>query len=432
MSVGASSIDQDLGSVHNSINGDSPKAAETTISLLRTLVDKVEQLEASLHGAQKRIASDHATMNSIDGGLKRVRTAGQSWQPMLTASNQETSCAEDEPFSAQDESQAEVEEAATVLEFLAWGRVKDANFVDDIRGNSDTPEAKSFAEDTLQAIEPWRHALPSSPAPAPEYCCTEAALVNSFQNLLPSQGQVIQMVEFHNDWLLWIHQSFQAPALAQLLNDFYNVDGGVILPSSSKLQWAALLFAILSATAGCAKPAHMMGWGFCEEEHEFKAKQWYQIALECMNAARYQQNHNLFSVQAITTLTICAHIIGLSNSQSILIASAIRIAQSLGLHRLKGEKEGYKIPTNNQEREAHIQLETGRRVWQQLLLQDWFSVPFSETYSVSPLHTTSKKPLNIDDNTFELLPPSSPTTVSYGNFVAEGTPNLTFLSRHEH
>jgi hypothetical protein len=163
----------------------------------------------------------------------------------------------------------------------------------------------------------------------------------------------------------------------------------------------------------------MMGWGFRRDEHGFRAKQWYQAAIECMNTAQYQENHNLFSVQTISTLTPCAHILGFSNTQSILIAAAIRIAQSLGLHRLRGEKREYKLPSSDQEKKAFIQLETGRRVWQQLLTQDWFSVPFSETYSVNPQHTTSKQPLHFDEKTFQPLPLSAPSTISYGNFCGD-------------
>jgi hypothetical protein len=226
------------------------------------------------------------------------------------------------------------------------------------------------------------------------------------------------MFEFHKDWQLWLHFSFHAPTVAAAIHEFYTKDRGVISPSSSKLQWLALLFAILAVTASNAKLENMIRWGFREDEQAFRAKQWYQAAVDCMNAARYQENHNLFSVQAICIMTMCAHSLGFSNSQSILLASAIRIAQSLGLHRVKGE---YKRPTNDLEMEAYIQLDTGRRVWLQLRTQDWFSVPFSETYSINPLHPTSELPLHVDEKTFELRPSSYPTIVSYGNFSAKCT-----------
>jgi len=57
--------------------------------------------------------------------------------------------------------------------------------------------------------------------------------------------------------------------------------------------------------------------------------------------------------------------LGLSNTQSVLLAGAIRIAQSLGLHRLGEEKPSQ----NRSERELRRRRkrETGRRIWGQLL-----------------------------------------------------------------
>jgi hypothetical protein len=410
--VAASSINQEFGPVTKSNNWESPSAAETTTSLLRALVDRIDRLEASLHGARKGVASDNILMNNTDYGLKPATTAGLS-----TASNQEHAYVEEEASSAQN-SQAEAEEAATVLEFLAWGRVKDANFADTIKKPGEVQEPEPFPEKkTLYTMRPSNPSLPS--ASTAEYFCTRTAVVTHLQEMLPNQIQVLQLFEFHREWLLWIHCSFHAPTVAEALEDFYSNDCGVISLSSSKLQWTALLFAILSVTAASAKPECMMRWRFREGEHGFQAKLWYQAAIECMNAARYQENHNIFSLQAIGTMTMCAHTLGFSNTQSILIASAIRIAQSLGLHRLKGERGEYKPPTNDREREAHIQLEAGKRVWQQLLTQDWFSVPFSETYSVNPLHTTSNQPYNFDEKTLELVPYSCPSILSYANFVFE-------------
>ena len=68
-----------------------------------------------------------------------------------------------------------------------------------------------------------------------------------------------------------------------------------------------------------------------------------------------------------------------SNSQSVLLASAVRIGHSLGLHRLSRPKKSAYDPDGDNLPET-IQKEVGRRVWQQLATQDWFSVPFSETY----------------------------------------------------
>jgi hypothetical protein len=116
---------------------------------------------------------------------------------------------------------------------------------------------------------------------------------------------------------------------------------------------------------------------------------------------------NRFSVQAIATLTIAAHPLGQSNSHSVMLASAVRIGQSLGLHRLVDEKAG-----------STIEREIGRRVWAQLCVQDWFSIPFSEAYLINPLYSSSSLPRNChDEDLLRTLPDSIPTITSYCRFL---------------
>lgn len=71
--------------------------------------------------------------------------------------------------------------------------------------------------------------------------------------------------------------------------------------------------------------------------------------------------------------------LGFSNSQSVMLASAVRIAHSLGLHRLTRPKKGGSELECETLAET-VQKELGRRLWEELATQDWFSVPFSETY----------------------------------------------------
>ena len=61
--------------------------------------------------------------------------------------------------------------------------------------------------------------------------------------------------------------------------------------------------------------------------------------------------------------------LGLSNTQSVLLAGAARIAQSIGLHRL-GE-ENISPKKSDSELRRRRKRETGRRVWGQLLSKSW-------------------------------------------------------------
>lgn len=89
----------------------------------------------------------------------------------------------------------------------------------------------------------------------------------------------------------------------------------------------------------------------------------------------------VYSIQTVTCMTICAHTLGFSNSQSTMLASAVRIAHSLGIHRLPPARSKKGTVDADAEIPSDIlQKEMGRRLWLQLASQDWFSVPFSETY----------------------------------------------------
>ena len=131
----------------------------------------------------------------------------------------------------------------------------------------------------------------------------------------------------------------------------------------------------------------------------------------CLNIACYIETHTIYSVQAIATLTIAAHILGKSSSQSVLLASAGRIAQNLGLHRL-GPESAVDTTSKTQVR----QREAGRRVFNQLCTQDWFQIPFSESYSLNPRFFQDARLLNCNDDDMIPKPLSIPTQASYCNY----------------
>ena len=87
--------------------------------------------------------------------------------------------------------------------------------------------------------------------------------------------------------------------------------------------------------------------------------------------------------------------------------AALRIAQNLGLQRLAQEPELDNFPTINAETSLSrenllIRREVGRRMWARMCTQDWFSIPFSDMYSINRQHFTTTRPRRIDDETMEL------------------------------
>lgn len=100
---------------------DPHRTGDEAISLLKTLVDRVEKLEASLHGAQKRVGADDYHVRSIDCGSRAVKIPKRSPYISPSLQSQDRIAAQNGPYSPSDDSQTAVEQAATVLEFLAWG-----------------------------------------------------------------------------------------------------------------------------------------------------------------------------------------------------------------------------------------------------------------------------------------------------------------------
>jgi hypothetical protein len=411
---------------------------ERLLSLVTSLSDRVQRLEAKVDGAQTPIQFNSA---NLDPSLSQdLRSSSQLERPAkrariqpdetvhLPTLNKNDQIAEDDS-AEQNDSDAEVEDAATVLEFLAWGRLKDSNLTNGIREPNLHDSAVRPDADVIQGVQAWG----SSPSSVPGGgAVLETLSVSQIQDLLLTKMQVFLLFEYHSDWLLFMHCAFHVPTFRKGLDRFYDDDQGVINMTSTGLQWASLLFAIMCGSMACARPRSIQKWGFKEEEQGVLARKWYQASIECLNAARYQQYHIIYSIQTIACSTFCAHILGFSNSQSVMLASAVRIAQSLGLHRLSSPRRRGQQPDITAD---VAQKELGRRLWQQLVTQDWFSVPFSETYCINPLHFSSEPPMHCDEETMQAIPRFQPSITTYGSFlfrVASLVPTLQDRSSEAH
>jgi hypothetical protein len=84
-------------------------------------------------------------------------------------------------------------------------------------------------------------------------------------------------------------------------------------------------------------------------------------------------------LQAIVLSTRVAHNLGRSDWNATLIGAAIRIAHCMGLHMIQGS--GEELLVNTKDGWFHcIETEIGRRCWNQLVIQDYFQIPFTGTY----------------------------------------------------
>ncbi|EXJ91833.1 hypothetical protein A1O3_00383 [Capronia epimyces CBS 606.96] len=304
----------------------------------------------------------------------------------------------------------DVDNAATVLEFLTWGRTKLSDY-------------------DLKALELLKEPHNAGPAAVPRDTGpdwdvsnslggTGAAQVSFLQLLLPSRAQVFQLVEYHINSILWYHGCFHGPTFYEELKTVYKRPSGLQIRDMD-LRWTALLFSVMAASMTCASEHLALSWGFKKTERAKLNRQWYKATVTCLNLADYMWRHHVYSVEAITVLTLSAHVLGFSNTQSTLLGAGLKIAQGLGLQRLGPDNEFSNTsgPLTPAQRDKVIKRETGRRLWSQLCIQDWFSIPFSEMYSVQKMHFTSLRPMTCDELTMEPLPDDVPSMVGFPNLL---------------
>lgn len=244
------------------------------------------------------------------------------------------------------------------------------------------------------------------------------------QMLFPSLDHIWRLVDYHELYLLWYHGCYHGPTLRWELN---NVLSSQEPPSSSivikglDLQWLALLFAVIAGSLTCATNRKLEQWGFSKREAVKLSTQWYKATITCLGLAEYTNNHSIYSVHAIATLTMSAHSLGRSSELSVLLGAALKIAQSLGLDRLchNPTLEEISPTTSEEQRYTLLQREIGRRLWSQLCVQDWMSLPFAESHSINPFHFTTTKPSSRSHLTMDPIPATFPTYISYGNYLFE-------------
>ncbi|KAL3477335.1 hypothetical protein BJX99DRAFT_226398 [Aspergillus californicus] len=263
----------------------------------------------------------------------------------------------------------EMGDAATILEFLAWGRRKNPELCDDLQSPGDVTAEHENDGGRI-------------PGMGPDRASAEAYL----QLLLPRRALLERLVAFHCDRVLWYHNSFEASRLQAEIDIFYRIAQGQPGHPSVDFQWLALLFAILCGALACA-PRHLaQSWGFPAWEQTSLAQRWFKAVSTCLHHADFTACHSQYAIQAVATLTMSAHLLGFSNSLSVLLASAARVGQCLGLQ--------------------HTRQPAG--AWRQLCIQDWFSIPFFETYLIS---RPTRAELDADETKSD-----PPTRTAYSHF----------------
>lgn len=138
---------------------------ERILSLVTTLSERVKHLEAKIDGFEPRkrrpSLSEPIEFEEVQDlptrPFKQVKTSQSGKvQSVESIPNDDINDGEIESSSVQISSDAEAEDAATVLEFLAWGRLKDSKLTSGVRDPASSHESTAYPnQDVIQTTQAW-------------------------------------------------------------------------------------------------------------------------------------------------------------------------------------------------------------------------------------------------------------------------------------
>ena len=222
---------------------------------------------------------------------------------------------------------------------------------------------------------------------------------------LPRTVDAQSLVNFHIGHLTWHHNSFHGPTFLEQCELFWKTG------QCDHPLWIALYFSVLSCTINSIQNSRKLTVLINVDLDTMpSAQQLFSAMVQTLYGAHFLNNLSIYSVQAVVISTEVAHNLGLSQLNATLFNAAVRIAECLGIHKIKNHPPTPKTEDGWEER---VEREVGRRVWCQMLIQDHFAIPFTDTYSISPMHFSTGRPLNADDYDLVDAPPETPTISSY-------------------
>jgi hypothetical protein len=274
----------------------------------------------------------------------------------------------------------------TAIEHLAWGRNSAGCF-------PHRTCACQYRKDGLQSI---------SAASALQANALDLEITTHFPPISDAQ----KLVRFHIRHLAWHHNSIHSPTFLEQCELFWE-SGRFDDP-----LWKALYLSVLSSTVSSIQDSAKARELVDVDLHAVQsAQQLFSAMVQVLYNSNFLSNLSLYSVQAIVISTEIAHNLGLSQLNATLFNAAVRIAECLGIHKIRDHSS--KSVLNKEEWEEKVEREVGKRVWCQMIIQDHFAIPFTDSYSISPMHFSTGRPMNADDYDLMDMPITTPTISTY-------------------
>ncbi|EPE03043.1 c6 zinc finger domain containing protein [Ophiostoma piceae UAMH 11346] len=224
-----------------------------------------------------------------------------------------------------------------------------------------------------------------------------------------------EVVSFHMDHLRWHHNAFHGPTFLAQCQQFWATG------TADHPLWLALYFSVCSVSLWTLLNSenHRQKMGFFYLDESLVERQ-FQAMVNTLYSENFLENLSLYAVQAILISTRIAHNLDRTDLNAILVGAAVRIAHCLGLHKISDAPE---TPATKADTPAssvdtfdwheRVEIETGKRVWLQLVIQDHFQIPHTDTYIIHPLQYITPLPKNCADYDMVEQDPSVATNSSY-------------------
>ncbi|KAJ5175444.1 uncharacterized protein N7482_001321 [Penicillium canariense] len=229
---------------------------------------------------------------------------------------------------------------------------------------------------------------------------------------IPMTNDAQKLIKFHIGHLTWHHNCFHGDTFLEQCDLFWSTG------RCDNPLWIALYLSVLSCTVNSIQNSRKLkGLLNVDLDAMPSAQKLFSAMVQTLYNSHFLNNLSIYSVQAIVISTEVAHNLGLSHLNATMFNAAVRIAECLGLHKIKDHPSP--LTQNRDQWEERVEREVGRRVWCQMIIQDHFAIPFTDTYSISPMHYSTDRPLNAEEHNLIELPTNIPTISTYVRVLVE-------------
>lgn len=288
----------------------------------------------------------------------------------------------------------------TGFEFLAWGRYSQTCFPHRRCRCYQNRRYSELASINCDAAWIGRQAM------------TLRVVEDDHSDVLLPASVARKVVAFHMDHLRWHHNAFHGPTFLAQCEQFWSTG------TADHPLWLALYFAVCSMSLWTLlnnEPYRREVTGDFVFDETLIHRQ-FQAMVNTLYGENFLENLSLYAVQAIVISTRIAHNLDRTDLNAILVGAAVRIAHCLGLHKIADPPaDGDDTETIDASGAWHerVEIETGKRVWLQLVIQDHFQIPYTDTYVIHPSQYITPLPQNCNDDDMVARPADVPTNSSY-------------------